>query len=272
MDLLVPRSERDFVYEYARRAPLALALERALECRLLAAHPLCRPVLDIGCGDGLFAEILYGPHALIEYGLDIDPQESARAAARGAYRTVFTGSATAIPLPDESVSSVLSNSTLEHILPLDAVLDEIARVLRHGGEAYITVPTHRFDRYAVIYRLLDAVRLHALAERFRCFYDRFWRHHHFYAPDEWRARLEERGLAVSEVVEYDTALRCAVHDALVPLAFPAFLLRKVIGRYVVLPAVRGAVARLVRRALPADRVDPLPPGSGGLVMLRATKP
>jgi len=264
--------DRDFVREYVLQAPLALALERALECRLLADYPLERPVLDIGCGDGRFVEILYGSAAPIDYGLDADPAEIARAAKRGVYVTLFTASATAIPLPDGSVATVVSNSTLEHIRPLREVLADMARVLRPGGALLITVPTDRFDQYSVAYRVLRGLRLRGLAERFRAFYDRFWHHYHFYRPAQWRAILEESGLRVEEIAEYDSPLRCAAHDALVPFALPAFFAKKVFDRYVLFPRLRSFVVGAVRPLLPRDRTDRLTAGTGGLVFLRAAKP
>lgn len=264
--------DRDFIYEYARQAPLALALERALECRLLADYPLARPVLDVGCGDGRFVEILYGAATPIDYGLDADPAEIARAAPRRVYATLFTASATAIPLADGSVATVVSNSTLEHIQPLREVLAEVTRVLRPGGELLITVPTDRFDRYSVVYRLLRRLGLRGPAESYRLFYDRFWHHYHCYAPAEWRAILEASGLRVAEVAEYDSARRCALHDALVPFALPAFVAKKVFDRYVLFPRVRSVAIGLIRQLLPRDRTDRLAAGQGGLVFLRAVRP
>ena len=267
-----PLAERDFVFEYARHAPLALALERALECRLLADYTLRRPVLDIGCGDGLFCQTLYGRGRHIDYGLDLDADECSRARERDVYGSVLNASAMSIPLPDGTMRTVLSNSTLEHLPDLSSVLRECVRVLAPGGDLYVTVPTDQFDRYTIIYRLLHALGRRGAAERFRTSYDSFWRHFHYYPPDEWVRLLQGAGLRVDEVVEYDSKARCALHDALVPLALPGFIVKKLTGRYSLVPPLRASLLRLARRALPEYRAARLPQGTGGLVMLHATKP
>lgn len=263
-----PARETDFVLEYASHAPLALALERSLECRLLSRFVFQRPVLDVGCGDGLFAKVLFGP-AMVDEGVDPDPAELARARRRNAYLHLHQAEGQALPLPDASTATVISNSTLEHIVELDAVLREVRRVLRPGGTLFATVPTDRFDRYSSVSRLLEALGLFGAAASFRGFYDRFWRHYHFYPPEGWAIRMKAAGLRVVEVVEYDSPSRCMLHDLLVPLALPAFVVKKTLGRFFLFPGLRRTTVRLLRGTLPRDRVDPLPAGTGGLVLLRA---
>src|SRR5262249_1517443 len=50
------RGPMNHLERYLCTAPISLALERAIEARWLASLPLVEPVLDVGCGDGLFAE------------------------------------------------------------------------------------------------------------------------------------------------------------------------------------------------------------------------
>jgi ubiquinone/menaquinone biosynthesis C-methylase UbiE len=60
-------------------------------------------------------------------------------------------SAERLPLPDASFSSVLAIAVLEHVPDGDAALREIARVLRHGGRAWVTVP-HALENVSPIFR------------------------------------------------------------------------------------------------------------------------
>lgn len=269
---LVAPPKRDFVAEYVSRSPLALALERALECRILSRYTFERPVLDLGCGDGSFVEALFGSEARIEHGLDPDVRELERARGRGIHQRLHQASGDTIPLPDASVRTVITNSTLEHIPDLDPVLREIHRILQPGGSVFATLPTDLFDRYSFVSRVLERLGARALAASFRSLYDTFWRHYHFYPPARWVARFEAAGFQVLEVVEYGSRARCTIHDLLVPLALPAHLVKKWSGRYFLVPPLRRTLVRAARSVLPADRSETLAPGTGGLVCVRAMRP
>ena len=81
------------------------------------------PVLDLGCGDGLISNLLFGRP--LEYG--IDPSESAVESARRsrAYATTLSGDAHRIPLPDRSLGGIFSNCVLEHVPDLAALYREV---------------------------------------------------------------------------------------------------------------------------------------------------
>src|SRR5687768_16131431 len=145
--------ERDFVAEYCQRTLLALGLERVLECNLYRGRQLARPILDLGCGDGLFAQLVFGDRS-IEQGLDPDERVAEIARARGTYSTVHVALGQKMPIESGSLATVISNSVLEHIPDLESVLRETARVLRANGELWATVPTDRFDGASAVARVL----------------------------------------------------------------------------------------------------------------------
>ena len=138
---------------------------------------------------------------MIDFGLDADPAETARAARRGIYRTVLTASATAIPLPDASVATAISNSTLEHIPDLDPVLADVARVVRAGGTFVFTVPSDEFHACLRGHPVIElAARLRGVAYRERI--DQRLAHHRYPTPDEWRALLARNGFSLVRVERY----------------------------------------------------------------------
>lgn len=235
---------------YLAVAPLALATERLLECGILRAQPFERPILDLGCGDGLFAGVLFAEP--IDLGVDVDPAEADRARRAGAYDEVLACPGDSIPRPDESIRTIFSNSVLEHIPELDPVLSECRRLLVPGGRFFVTVPTDRFERYSAPALLLEGLGLGRQAARYRAFYNRFWRHFHAYDEAGWRARFEAAGFRVVEQRAYDPGPLATFCDMMLPLALPALVARRILGRWIAAPPIRrlyapvlAAVSRMV---------------------------
>lgn len=261
---------QDALRAYVGGAPLALALERALECSLYDGQSMARPVLDLGCGDGLFAWILFAEP--VDLGIDLDPREIRRAARLGAHTELVCCPGAEVPRPDGSFRTVLSNSVLEHIPELQPVLREAFRLLQPGGLFIASVPTDRFERYTLASTLLEALRLPVLAARFRQGYNRFWAHHHALPEEEWRARFAESGFEIVAMRGYGSRRSCLLNDALVPLGLPALLAKRLLHRWTLLPPLRRAfiapLAAFLRTPPEAD-VDLK---DGGLLFITARKP
>ena len=259
----------DLLREYMGQAPFSLAFERSWEGRLFAQRSFARPILDVGCGEGLFASLIF-PEA-IDTGIDPNDRELARARALGKYRELLHCAGDKIPKPDGYYQTIFSNSVLEHIPDLEPVLVEITRLLAPGGALYVTVPTDRFDQYSIVHQMLHGLGMRAWAERYRGFFNRFWHHHHFHQPAGWRRLFEAHGLAVEECRTYGPKSLCLLNDMMIPFALPNLLLKKNFNRWTLFPAVRRilmtpfafAADRLGRKATAADE--------GGLVFLKFAK-
>src|SRR4051812_35746141 len=109
--------------------PTYLAKLRAVR-RYLDALPSSARVLDAGCGEGVIVEEYAGRIAIT--GVD----------ANYASDHVTQGSLGALPFPDGSFDYALCLDVLEH-LPFEqqpGAVSELHRVLRPGGELFVSVP------------------------------------------------------------------------------------------------------------------------------------
>ena len=215
---------------------MALAIERSLECELLSQQSFVRPILDLGCGDGLFASILFAEN--VDTGIDSSQEEVKQALRCAIYNELITCSGDKIPKDDESYHTVFSNSVLEHISDLDSVLREVNRLLAPGGCFYVTIPTDRFETYSAGARFFRGFGLGGLAKHYGALYNRFWRHYNVHDRAGWQKRFQMSGFKVVDVHSYDPPAICLINDLLTPLAFPSFLFKKTLHRWVASATLR----------------------------------
>jgi SAM-dependent methyltransferase len=222
---------RDFLKAYLAEAPLALAILRAVECRELAECELDPPILDLGCGDGLTARILWGESAdWIDAGLDLSLSGLLAAKGRGMYRCLTCADLTHIPFADHVFGAVLSNCVLEHVPDLAAGLREIARVLKPGGRLVFTVPTARCAQQLTGAALLRGLRLQGLAQRYAAAYDRRFGQVHLYDVPAWKGLLAQSGLRLVESRRYASESLLRLHDLLMPLCLPGRWIQGLTGK------------------------------------------
>lgn len=181
-----------------------VALWRAIELRVAqdACHRSEQPLLDLGCGDGLVGEILFGTSGAIDVGLDPWEGQLRQAAESKAYRHVNQADGHALPYRADSFATVFSNSVLEHIPDLEKVLHEVARVLRAGGRFIFTVPSDAFRRLLDGYARRLTAGDSAGAEAYAAGVDEHLEHHHYYTPQEWGRLLSQAGLSMLEAKYY----------------------------------------------------------------------
>jgi SAM-dependent methyltransferase len=208
-------SERDFLAELLRVYPELpeYALWRAIELRLLTRLSFPEPILDLGCGEGHFAQTLFGTGRDLT-GIDRDAPLLPTARETGAYREVLEADATKLPFADQSFNSILSNCVLEHIPDDAAAVREMGRVLRAGGTAVITVPSTQLREGLYTYRQLIQRGETQRAEQYLEDFDRRLAHHHYHSVDEWRAMFGAAGMEVQSVEAYLPAQVVSLWDRL----------------------------------------------------------
>lgn len=102
----------------------------------IAAHAgLARGVLlDVGCGVKPY-EKLFAPFVERHIGIEYSPESG-----YDGNRADIAGSASEIPLGDESVDTILCTEVLEHVPDPEKVIGEFARILKPGGVVITTAP------------------------------------------------------------------------------------------------------------------------------------
>ena len=151
-------------------------------------------LLDLGCGGGRHAFEAYRRGAEV-VAFDADHGELTQVASLtaamaeagevppAARAAVTRGDATAMPFGDASFDRVIAAEVLEHIPADQRAMDEIARVLRPGGLAAITVPAWLPER--ICWRLSDD------------YHNTPGGHVRIYTRAEMQAKLTRAGLRVA---------------------------------------------------------------------------
>lgn len=225
--------QNDYLMHHLQAVPAFRALLRSIEAQKMAAFTFARPVLDLGCGDGNFAQLTFIEP--LDAGIDPSPASIEEARKTGTYRELKLTDGLTIPYPDGYFASVMSNSVLEHIPNLDATLREVHRVLRPDGFFVFTTPSEHFAEYLLFPALLRSMHLHILAVKYEKYFNRISRHYRTDSASIWQARLESYGLHVREWHSYFTAQSSRLFDLLHYYSAPTLFYKKVTGRWIIAP-------------------------------------
>lgn len=220
--------------EQLRSLPYFRALLRAVEADFYRDFKLAAPVYDLGCGDGHFAKLVFA-HKL-DVGLDPVHESLREAKVWGAYNGLVQALGNRAPLPSGHFASAISNSVLEHIPDLQAVLNETGRLLRPGALFLFCVPNHRWPENLSIAGFLQRLGVKGLASAYTRLFTRISRHVNMLSPEEWQHKLDEAGFDIEAWWHYfpPTALHALEWGHYFGL--PSYLSRKLFGRWILAPA------------------------------------
>lgn len=172
---------------------------RGWEYAAYQRYQLKEPVLDIGCGDGRFFQLMW-PQVKAVVGIDSDQASLATAKESGVYTRVLLTGAQQLPFPQGSFASAFANCSLEHMDHLDTVLRNIFCSLQPGGTFLLSVVTNKFLEWASLPLL---IRLVSEPERARSVQTDYENYHHLVNPlpfEKWVDRLQGAGFEVTEYV------------------------------------------------------------------------
>ena len=204
----------------------ALGLWRAMELDALSRVSWTFPLLDLGCGSGLFSFMLLVPNVgesfddytfhYLNYkpcdtlenrermviGLDINYHVVNHSRRLPHYRVVMNGDARSLPFADESFATIISNCTLEHISGINQVLGEVARVLKKDGILAFTVPSSSFGNHLLGSAIMRLVGGENLRRRHIKRVNEDLAHQNILNIPEWKAGLEAAGMQLVDFLPY----------------------------------------------------------------------
>jgi SAM-dependent methyltransferase len=220
---IVNRKSKDFLFLQLRDLPYFRAFLRAIESSYYQDLPMPSPVYDVGCGDGHFASLTFDNK--LDVGLDPWHAPIHEAKKFGAYKFLVEADGTLSPFPPNHFASGFSNSVLEHIPHIDAVLAETARVLKPDAPFYFCVPNTRYLSELSISKFLGR----GYTEWFR----KISRVSYADEPDVWQARLERAGFMLERSWNYFSPASMRVLEWGHYFGVPSVLVRVLTGKWII---------------------------------------
>ncbi|HTX92767.1 MAG TPA: class I SAM-dependent methyltransferase [Anaerolineales bacterium] len=226
-------ASRDYLWLNLRELPYFRSMLRAAEAAFYQDLDLPAPLLDVGCGDGHFAQVCFD--RVLDVGLDPWHGPIHEAGARHNYNLLTEADGGSMPFPDATFGCAVSNSVLEHIPDVEKVLAETRRVLKPGAPFVFCVPNDRFNDTLSVTRTLEKLRLKSLANLYRRFFTRISRHRHMDSPEVWTKRLEEAGFVVEKWWHYFSPRAQAALEWGHYFGLPSLVLHFFFRRWILVP-------------------------------------
>ncbi len=225
--------EDDLLWRQLKTIPAFRAVLRAVESRFYYAVDLPAPVLDVGCGDGHFAQMTFDHN--LDVGIDPWWNPLKKSYRAGAYDLLLQGMGDQMPFPDNYFASAFSNSVLEHIPDIQPVLNETGRVLQENGRFLITMPSQYFTQELGGALWLEKLNMPGLADRYRTFFNKIARHEHTDGPEVWARRLAQAGFVIERWQYYFSAEALHALELGHVQGLPSALLHLLTGTWIVAP-------------------------------------
>lgn len=223
----------ELLKQQLRELPYFRGFLRAVESRYYQELELKPPVFDLGAGDGHFAARTF--QQKLEVGYDPAFPSLQEAQTFNDYQILVNGMGDRIPYDDGSFATVVSNSVLEHIPEVDAVLKEVNRVLKPSGALVITVPNSNFTKNLSVARFFDHLGWKAAAQAYRRFFNKISRHYHPDDAEKWHRRLEQAGFTVLKEWNYFPPRSLKILEWGHYFGLPNWFHKKFFGRWVLFP-------------------------------------
>ena len=135
----------------------------------------------------------------------------------------------------------------------------------------ISIPTDKFDKYSLVSKVIYGMGLKSLGKKYNDFFNKFWKHYHYYDREGWIKTFERNGLKMVNVVEYGKSKDCLFNDIMVPFTLPNYVVKKLFNRWFLFVFLRRIYSGIWASIL-KPRVKLYPDlKDGGLIFFALTK-
>ena len=253
------KEDRDFLWPQLQTLPYFRALLRAVEASYYQDIDFPEPVLDLGSGDGDFANAAFD----FKINVGLDPWWEPLVESKqypDSYDGLVQAGGAEMPFPDTHFASAVSNSVLEHIPHLDDVLAETARVMRPGAPFVFCCPNDDYYKKLSIPARLKKLGLKGLAQAYTDWFMKISRTHHADPVDVWEARLARAGFRLERWWHYFPVASLHALEWGHYFSAPALLPKKLFDRWLINPN-RWNLALTEKLLRPYAHTEPHPDGT-----------
>lgn len=228
-----------YISSYLRERPAFMSFIRPQEALLFHQHNnlIKSPVLDFGCGDGFFAQVVFGKNKL-DIGLEVDSNPRVQEAKiRNLYKKILTYDGITIPLKNNSVQTVISNCVFEHIPNISNSVNEIYRVLKRNGYCITSVMTSDWTDMMLGTKLFG--------KNYAKWMNKRQEHESLLSKKQWEILFKKAGFSIVEEIGYINEKTAKWLDLFHYLSLPSLISYKLFKKWVLFPWVNGKFLRWI---------------------------
>lgn len=229
----------DLLWKNISSLPYFRGFLRAVEGSYYQDIEIRQPVLDLGCGDGLFSWVTFRERAFLLIGIDPELKSLNEARQYPIFSHLICARGDELPFPAGYFSSTVSNSVLEHIENVEAVLKEANRVMKSGGKLVVCVPNDNFTQNLSIATFFNRVGLNFLARKYQRFFNKISRHFHPDTENIWMTRLLDANFKIINSWNYFTQKSLSILEWGHYFGLPAWINRKFFGCWILFPSIKN---------------------------------
>ena len=184
-----------FINKYLENRPMFMAIIRSQEAMLFQKYNklIKSKVLDFGCGEGFFAELIFGKDK-IDVGLDLFNNKRVKEAKKNIYKKISLYDGGTIPYPNNYFNTVVSNCVLEHIPNVKFSLNEVYRVLKPGGFFLTSVMTDQWENNLFGSKIFG--------KKYLTYMRKTQVHYNLFSNKQWQAYFKKAGFQIQSIDGY----------------------------------------------------------------------